>query len=94
MLKILDPRSGPVIGKASLAPRLASFDGMRFGVLWNGRSYGGDLFHRIIAVLKEKYDLNLTVFLKKAYIGNVAPKEYFDELVAKRTDAVLVGLGD
>ena len=42
----------------------------------------------------ERHDLQVTEFLKKPYIGNVAPKEYFDRILASQANAVLVGIGD
>ncbi len=94
MLRILDPKAGPVIGKLVLAPRFGTLNGLKIGVLWNGRTYGGNLLRKIIEVLKEKYRLEVVAFLQKAYVGNIAPKEFFDQLVAKKADAVIVGVGD
>lgn len=94
MLKILDPKAGPVIGKLVLAPRFGTLSGLKIGVLWNGRTYGGNLLRKIIKVLQEKYRLEIGTFLQKSYVGNIAPKEFFDQLAAQKTDAVLVGVGD
>lgn len=94
MITLLDPRSGPVVGRVNRAGRLPTLAGKTAGILWNGRSYGGDLLDRIAALLKARHGVELVLSLKKAYIGNVAPPAYFDEFVAKKVDLALVGLGD
>lgn len=94
MLKILDPTTGPVSGKLILSPRFGTLNGLKIGVIWNGRSYGGKILTKVIELLKEKYTFDVVDFLTKAYIGNIAPKEFFDKLAADKADAVIVGIGD
>jgi len=94
MLKILDPRTGPVSGKLVMSPRFGTLNGLKIGVIWNGRMYGDKVLRKVLELLKEKYTFEVVDFLKKAYVGNIAPKEFFDKLAADRTDAVIVGVGD
>lgn len=94
MLKILDPKAGPVSGKLFLAPRFGTLNGLKFGVIWNARMYGDKVLRKVIELLKQKYTFAVVDFLKKAYVGNIAPKEFFDKLAADKADAVLVGVGD
>ena len=94
MLKILDPTAGPVSEKLVLAPRFGTLNGLKIGVLWNGRPHGDKVLRKLIELLKEKYTFDVIDFLKKAYIGNIAPQEFFDKLVADKVDAVFVGVGD
>lgn len=94
MLKILDPRSGPVIGNVVLAPRLKSMAGVRVGILWNGKTYGGDLLNRVASLLKQEHALEAVAFLRKPFIGNLAPVALFDEMVGKQVQFALVGFGD
>lgn len=94
MLKILDPTAGPVSKKTVLAPRFGTLNGLKIGVVWNGRTYGDIVLRGIIERLKEKYTFEVVDFLKKPYLNNIAPKEFFDKLAADKADAVLVGIGD
>ena len=54
----------------------------------------GKILRRVLDLLGERHDFQVTEFLKKPYIGNVAPKEYFDRIFASQANAVLVGIGD
>jgi len=94
MLKILDPTAAPVTGKLMLAPRFSTLDGLRIGILWNGRTYGAKVMTKVLEILSEKYTFSTTDILKKPYLGNIAPEEYFEKLAADKVDAVLVGVGD
>ncbi len=94
MVQIFDPTAGPVTGKLVLVPRPATLNGKKLVVLWNGRSHGDKVFRSLIDLLKKKYRFEVVAFLKKPYVGNIAPKEFFDQIVAKKADAVLAGIGD
>jgi hypothetical protein len=94
MERIFDPTSGPVTGKLVMANRPGTLAGARVAVLWNGRPHGDKILRRVLDLLRERHDFEVTDFLKKPYIGNVAPKEYFDRIVGSRASAALVGIGD
>ncbi len=94
MIRILDPTSGPVSGKLLLVPRPATLNRKKLAVLWNGRPHGDKVFNRVLDLLKQKYTFEIVAFLKKPFIGNIAPKEYFDKILNAKPDAALVGIGD
>jgi len=94
MERIFDPTSGPVTGKLIMARRPGTLAGTKLAVLWNGRPHGDKILRRVLDLLGERHDFQVTEFLKKPYIGNVAPKEYFDRILASQANAVLVGIGD
>lgn len=94
MERIYDPTSGPVTGRLILAKRPSTLRGKRVAVLWNGRPHGDKILRRVLDILRERHGLEVGEFLKKPYIGNVAPAEYFDRLLAGRADAVVAGVGD
>lgn len=91
---IYDPTSGPVTGRLITAPRPSTLRGKRVAVLWNGRPHGDKILRRVLDLLRERHGLEVADFLKKPYIGNVAPPEYFDRLLSSRVDAVVAGVGD
>lgn len=94
MLRLLDPKARPVIGKLVLAPRLQSLGKARVGILWNGRAHGDHIMKKVVGLLGERHGVQLVKTLHKAYIGNVAPQSFFDEMVSLRLDAAVVGVGD
>ena len=49
---------------------------------------------KVIEILKEKYTFSVADILKKPYLGNIAPADFFEKLATDRVDAVLVGVGD
>ena len=69
MLKLLDPKATPVSGKTKLAPRFGTLNGLKIGVLWNGRTYGDIILKGIIEKLKEKYH-NFSELKTQYYNGN------------------------
>ncbi|MBW2146077.1 MAG: hypothetical protein JRG73_08140 [Deltaproteobacteria bacterium] len=94
MIKIFDPTAGPATGKLVLMDRLRTLNGKKLAVLWNGRTHGDKILRRVLDLLKEKYAFEVVDFLKKPYIGNIAPKEYFDRIFNDKADAAIVGIGD
>lgn len=94
MERIYDPTAGPVTGRLVLAPRPASLAGRRIAVLWNGRPHGDKILRRVLDLLRARHGIEAGEFIKKPYIGNVAPPESFARLLGGRADAVLVGVGD
>jgi len=44
-------------------------------------------------ILKERHKIKEVVFRDKPFLGNIAPKDVFDDLIGK-CDAVITGVGD
>lgn len=90
---VLNPTAGPATRKFRRAPRLNTLDGKVLGAIWNSRVHGDKIINSVATLLKERYGVKDFVLRKKPYLGNIAPKEILDELVAK-CDAVITGVGD
>jgi hypothetical protein len=90
---VLNPTAGPAARKFRRAPRLSTLDGKVLGAIWNSRVHGDKIINSVVTVLKERCGVKDFVLRKKPYLGNIAPKEILDELVAK-CDAVITGVGD
>lgn len=90
---VLDPRLQSGAKRVSPAPRLESLTDKRLGILWNNRLGGDKLLAHVGEVLKQKYGLRDVYFTRKTFIGNAAPADILQDLVAK-VDAVVVGVGD
>lgn len=93
MMIVLDPRQSPRASRFTPAPRIESFTGKRLGILWNNRLGGDRLLIHVGEILQEQHGLAEVYFTKKTFVGNIAPAEVIDDLVAK-CDAVVVGVGD
>ncbi len=93
MLEVLDPTLGPAHKRGSLALRLQDLRGKRLGVIWNGRPHGDSILRQTVDVLTHEYGAVVETFLRKSFIGNIAPPEILDE-VAARCDAAITGVGD
>ena len=88
----LDPRKAAP-GTVVPAQRLTSLANKRLGILWNNRTGTDRLLKHVVELLHQKHHFAEVYFTKKMFIGNAAPVEIIDELVA-RVDAVVVGVGD
>ena len=91
-LTLLDPTI-TAARSTVLSPRLSTLAGKRVGIIWNGRPPGDVMFNQMLTVFEEKYGIVRGPFIEKPFLGNVAPAEAFDELVAT-CDAVVTGVGD
>jgi hypothetical protein len=85
---LYDPTAEPRILATGLAPRLASLEGKRVGILDNSKANAGTLMLAVAERLKEQYDV---VKREKGIAGAPSP----DILAALTTcDFVLVGSAD
>ena len=79
---IVNPTAGPPVGKPRLASRPATLDGLVVGAIWNSRPYGDKIIRAVISMLQERYKLKDVVFLRKPWLGNAAPPEIYDPILA------------
>ncbi len=91
-IEFLDPTADAPSGKSRLTPRLGSLDSKTIGVLSNGRPNVDFVLDRLTAKLEERHHVKI-VRTMKPWIGNIAPKEIFDQLRSS-CDAVITGVGD
>ena len=93
MMIVLDPRLQPGSRRVTPAPRLESLTGKRLGILWNNRLGGDRLLRHVGEALRQRHGIAEVYFTRKTFVGNAAPAQIIDDLVA-RTDAIVVGVGD
>lgn len=89
----LDPRQGPSRGAVEPARRLPTLDGKRVGILWNNRPGGDKVLKELARLLQERHEISDVYFTKKPFIGNEAPDDVLEEVLA-HADAAIVGVGD
>ena len=88
---LYDPTAEPRILAVGLAPRLASLDGMRAGILDNSKANAGTLMLAVVQRLKERYGVKAVVKREKGIAGPPSPSILADLL---ECDFVLVGSAD
>jgi hypothetical protein len=88
---LYDPTAEPRTVAALLAPRLASLQGKRAGILDNGKANAGTLMLAVVERLKERHGVTDVVKRDKPVAGPPKP-EVVDALA--QCDFVLVGSAD
>lgn len=97
-MQILSPvRQVADIGtRGFIADRLPSLAGQRIVAIWNGRrpGPGREFLEEVLKELDRRHGLKSWDILKKPFLGNAAPAELMEELVASGARGALTGLGD
>jgi len=92
-VRLLDPTSSQKRQPISLAPRLRTLDGVRFGLLANGKHHGGLLLDMIVDELGKRYDLGEPVRVTKSHPSR-PPTDEQVSMLAEHSLAVLSAIGD
>jgi hypothetical protein len=88
---LYDPTAEPRVLQTGRAPRLASLEGKRAGILDNRKANAGTLMLAVVERLKERYGVREVIKREKGIAGAPSP----DILAALTTcDFVLVGSAD
>lgn len=90
-IRLYDPTAEPRHIEAKLAPRLASLEGKRIGILDNSKANAGTLMLAVTKILQERYGVTDVVKREKPVAGPPKP-EVLDAL--SQCDFVLVGSAD
>ena len=90
---VFDPTDEPVATSFARADRPLSLKGKVIGILDNGKAKSDVLLREIDALLRAEAGVSDVVMLRKPSAFRPAPDEQLDDL-ARRTDAVVTGVGD
>lgn len=92
-LEVLDPTGGPILKRKMRAPRLASLEGKRIGLVWNRKPNGDILLEEVGYLLKERCP-SVTILPRPVSFccRQLPPGEL--ERIAGEIDAALFSLGD
>ena len=92
MIRVLNP-AGEVWGtEASPAPRLATLDGLRPGILENGKANARLVMETIVGGMRERWNLGDLTVGKKPVAG--PPSDATVNLLKANSDFMLVGSSD
>ena len=92
-LVVYNPTSGPNANKMALAPRVASLQNGVLGVINNGKTNSDTVLSRIVRDLSEQYLFKDVISVIKHSISH-AIKDDAAQMLAKKCDFVLAGIGD
>jgi hypothetical protein len=90
-MKLYDPTAEPRTIRAQLAPRLATLQGTRVGILDNGKANAGTLMLAVAKILQDRYGVTEVIKREKPVAGPPKP-EVLDALA--QCDFALVGSAD
>lgn len=97
-MEILSPTSEFAVKQevGHMAGRLRDLEKRRIVAIWNGRrpGPGREFLTAVLKHLESEHHLASWDVVQKPYLGNPAPPELVDDVLATGADAVLTGLGD
>ena len=89
---VLDPTAGPTAAPARPAPRLASLEGARVGLLDNGKVKVAPFLDAVEEILRSRYGVADVRRRRKSNVSAPAPPGIVRDLSA--CDAVVSAVGD
>lgn len=92
-IRLVDPTLSDVRASGRPAPRLATLDGVRLGLLANGKTHGDRLLDLIAAELSHRHRLGDVVRVRKAHPSQPPTAEQV-EMLAEQAMAILSAIGD
>ena len=92
-MKLFDPTVSVSQGQNSRAPRLSSIDGLKIGLLSNGKANADLLLKETAALFEERHGCELLELACKANSSGPAPGPLIERL-ARECDWLLTATGD
>lgn len=90
---VFDPRGRVAAELVSPAPRVASLDGMRLGILDNAKWNAGRLLRRTASLLGERRQFATVNYYRKESFSKAADPALLAKIAAEN-DIVLTAIGD
>jgi hypothetical protein len=92
-LRLLDPTVLAPPVQAAAAPRLKSLDGLRIGVLWNGKVNADTLLRETANCFSKRHGCSLVSEERKPSASIVAKPQVLQRL-AEKSDFLITAVGD
>ena len=92
-MQLYAPTSTAPKRKANRAPRLASIDGLRIGVLENGKLNAPEMLNEVAALFVQRHGCTVRTLASKKNASAPAPSNTLVQ-VAQEVDFLITGLGD
>lgn len=92
-LIVLNPTAGPTAQSGKIAERAASLNGSVIGIIDNGKKNSNTVLYAVLNRMKQRFTIKEVVpHLKDSFSHPI--KETDAELLARKCDFVLAGVGD
>jgi hypothetical protein len=92
-MQLYDPTSPPPKRQAHRAPALARLEGLRIGILENGKLNAPQMLNEVAALFVERHGCTLRTLASKRNASAPAPAATLTQ-VAQEVDFLITGLGD
>ncbi|MCX7362409.1 MAG: hypothetical protein NTV97_11180 [Alphaproteobacteria bacterium] len=92
-MQLYSPTSTAPKRKAFRAPALASLEGMRLGILENGKLNAEEMLNEVAALFVERHGCTIRTLASKRNASAPAPSATLVK-VAQEVDFLITGLGD
>lgn len=90
---VFDPRGRVEAERVTLAPRVTTLDGKRFGILDNAKWNAGRLLRKTVALLAERHQFGAVNYYRKESFSKAADPALVAKIAAEN-DIVLTAIGD
>jgi hypothetical protein len=90
---VVDPAAEDTVQRSALAPRLASLEGMRIGMIDNAKHNADTTLAEMQALLRERYGVKAFEYYRKRNASVPTPPDVLADLVSK-CDALVHGVAD
>ena len=90
---VFDPRGTVSAEPQPLAPRPATLDGLRLGILDNTKWNASKLLRQVVARLEADLAFSSVRVYSKSSFSRLAPREVLDR-IASETDVAITAIGD
>ena len=91
--EFLDPTGGAVIAQFPLAPRLATLQGTRLGIIENNKTNADKFLMMVYEELQELYGVSDVKMIRKKELSQPALPDQLQE-IASYADFAITGIGD
>jgi hypothetical protein len=92
-MQLYDPTSPPPKRRAQRAPALAKLDGLRIGLLENGKLNAPQMLNEVAALFVARHGCTVRTLASKKNASAPAPSSTLAQ-VAQEVDFLITGLGD
>ena len=92
-LRMVDPTVESKMGSHALAPRLGDLQGLRIGLLSNGKVNADVLLNETAQLFRARHECPIVELEEKSHAGKPCPPDLLASLAAK-SDFLLTAAGD
>ncbi len=92
-IEVLDPTSEPIHSNAVIAPRPETLNGIKVGLLANGKHNSDLILEMVYEILSDQVEFGGVMFRNKENASKPCPESIIDDLVGE-CGAIITSSGD